>query len=283
MKINVICSDVGGIYSKFIVKLREFSKHQILLNSKEQCDITHYLPCYEMPENPNRPCTVWLSHQETRQDLFDKFISSTKNANIAMSHSKKYMDLMISQGIKNVIQVMPGVDFKRFELRSSARQAKDKLVIGYVGKQFSSSERKNPKLLEKISNLPFVEFKATGGRMREADLPKFYASLDITVSPATIEGGPMAIQESLAVGTPVMCFENVGMANEFLHGVMRIPLGRDDAFIKQLETFWARREFLVFRRPDVMKVLRAQVERFTWEHFVEEHDKIWTKISIKEK
>jgi glycosyltransferase involved in cell wall biosynthesis len=280
MKINVVCTDVGGIYGKFVTKLREYSKHQILLNSNEPCDLTHYLPCYEMPDNPNRPCTIWLSHQEKRQDLSDKFINSVKRADTAISHSKKYMDLMISRGIKNVIQIVPGVDLKKFDIRSQTRQQKNKLVVGYVGKQFSSTERKNPKLIEKISQLPFVEFKATGGRLRETDLPKFYSSIDITVSPATIEGGPMAIQESLAVGTPIMCFSGVGMANEFMHGVYKVPFGNDEEFINQLESFWDCKEYFTFRRPEVMRALRKQVESYTWEHFVEEHDRIWSKINF---
>lgn len=278
MKINVVCSDQGWIYSKFIVEYRAYSKNQILLNSKEKCDLTHYLPYYEMPANAEHPCTIWLSHQEQRKDLHDKFTEAAKQADMAISQSKKYTDLMISQGITHVAQVLPGVDLHRFGLRSTERQPKDKLVVGYVGRQYSSSDRKNPKLLEKISTLPFVEFKATGGRIREADLPRFYSSLDLVISPATIEGGPMAIQESLAVGTPIMCFANVGIANEFNAGVHRVKFGDDEEFIRQLELFWNNKDYLTFRKYEVMRALRQQVEPYTWEKFVIEHDKIWAKV-----
>ena len=279
MKINVICSDQGWVYSKFITEFRKYSKNQILLNSKEKCDVIHCLPYYEISANTEHPCTVWLSHQEhKRKDLHDKFIDAAKNADIAISQSKKYADLMISQGIKNVVQIVPGVDLNRFSLRSSERQQKDRLVIGYVGRQYSSTDRKNPKLLERISKLPFVEFRATGGLVREADLPRFYASLDLVVSPATIEGGPMAIQESLAVGTPIMCFADVGMANEFVAGVFKAEFGNDDDFVRRLEEFWTNKDYLTFRKFDVMRNLRKQVEQFTWERFALEHDKIWAKI-----
>ena len=254
-------------------------KNQILSNSKEQCDVTYYLPCYDLPENPIRPCTTWLPHQETQQDLSDKFISAAQKVNVAISHSKKYMDALTAKGLTNVVQIVPGVDLQKFSLRASDRLQKDKLIVGYVGRQFSATERKNPKLLERISKLPFVEFKATGGRIREADLPRFYSSVDLVVSAATNEGGPMAIIEALAVGTPIMCFADVGMSNEFWKGVVRIPFADDDSFITSLETFWNTKEYLQYRKYETMKALRKQVELFSWEHFATEHDKIWEKLN----
>lgn len=278
MKINIVCADIGWVFTKFATMFKAYSKNQILLNSKELCDITHYLPYTEMPDNPKHPCTTWLSHQEKRQELYDKFIYAAKMADLAISQSKKYTDLMISHGIKNVVQIIPGVDINKFHIRSTERQKNDKLIVGYVGKQYSSSERKNLKLLEQISKLPFVEFKATGGRIRETDLPKFYASVDLIVSPSLIEGGPMAIQESLAVGTPVMCFADVGMANEFVAGIFTVPYNDDKSFFNRLEEFWANKDYMKFRRPEVMMALRKQVESFTWENFVANHDKAWAKI-----
>ena len=70
MKINIVCSEnTGWIYNKFIVMFRQYSKHQILLNSKEKCDLTHYLPYYESVGKPVHPSTAWMSHQEHRSDL----------------------------------------------------------------------------------------------------------------------------------------------------------------------------------------------------------------------
>ena len=166
MKVNIICSDMGWVYEKFISQLRIYSKHQILLNSKEKCNVTFYLPYFELSSPIHHPCAVWLSHQEQRKDLYDKFICAAKSADMGISHSKKYMDLLVSQGIKNVIQIVPGVDLQAFHVRSSVRPANSKLVVGYVGRQYTSSDRKNPKLLEKISKLLFVELKSTGGKIK---------------------------------------------------------------------------------------------------------------------
>jgi glycosyltransferase involved in cell wall biosynthesis len=279
MKVNIICDDEGWIYSKFIAELRTYSKHRILLNSKEQCDVTYYLPYYMANQNIHHPCCAWMSHQEERnKELHDKFISVANNVDVSISHSKKYADLLISQGIKNVVQIAPGIDLHKFSLRPQNRQFKDKLVIGYVGRQYSSSDRKNPKLLDKISKLPFVEFKATGGRVREAELPKFYYSLDIVVSPAVIEGGPMSIQESLAVGVPIVCFAGVGTADEFGTGVIKVPFGNDEVFINFLREFWDKKQYLEYRNIEIMQAMRKQVERLTWEQFAIGHDRVWESL-----
>lgn len=280
MKVNIICSEArnGWIYSKFISQLQAYSKNQIMLNAKEPCDINHCLPYYDFNDNIKHPCSIWLSHQEQRTDLYNKFIYATKNADIAFSQSKKYMDLMISQGTKNIVQIIPGVDLHKFHLRSHDRPPKDKLVVGFVGRQYSSSDRKNPKLLNKINKLPFVAFMATEGRIREADLPRFYSQCDIIVSPSFAEGGPLCLTEGLATGTPILCFAGVGMSNEFSHGVIKVPFGDDNAFINRLNEFWDLKEYLVFRKLDTMKLLRGQVEQFTWENFVKKHDAEWNKL-----
>jgi glycosyltransferase involved in cell wall biosynthesis len=282
MKVNIICTDVGWIYSKFIDMFKKHSKHEILLNSKdENIAVTYYLPYYEAPKKVAHPSTAWFSHQEARKDLKAKFVSVAKAVDFSISHSKKYADLLKNQhGINNVVQIMPGIDFDKFKLRSQKRSSSDKLIVGYVGRHYTSSNRKNPRLLEKISKLPFVDLRITGGKIKEDNIPKFYESLDITISPATIEGGPMAIQESLTVGTPILCFENVGVANEFGVGVLKVPFGDEVAFIKKLTKFWKTKRYERYRDLELMQKLRAQVEDQTWKNFVEKHDEIWGSSNI---
>lgn len=279
MKVNIICSDQGWIYDKFIKEMIKHSKHVIVRNSKEQCDVTHYIPYYEVPKPKNtpHPCTAWFSHQELKNPLNGKFIVAGKTVDMAISQSVKYKKVLSDNGVKNVVQVVPGVDLDRFTIRPNPPQ-RDKLVLGYVGRQYSSSSRKNPKLLNAISKLDFVELRCTDGKLKPEDVPGFYADLDFVVSPATVEGGPMCITESLAMGVPVVCFAGVGVADEFGMGVVRVHQMNSAAFLLKLKRLWQDKVHTTWHTNKTKSDTRAQVENFTWANFVAEHDAIWEKL-----
>ena len=277
MKVNIVCTDVGWIYSKFAEMFKKYSAHEILLNKAG--DVTHYIPYYEVPKNPSHPCTAWMSHMEKRSDLREKFIYAAKTVDMPISHSQKYADIIQKEmGVDQVKIIIPGVDAKAFTLRSANRKPNDKLVVGYVGRQYTSSNRKNPKLLKQISELPFVDFRTTGGNVDEKDIPKFYNDLDIVVSPATVEGGPMAIQEALAVGVPVICFDGAGVANEFGHGIIRVPFGNNKDFLSRLEVIWKAESYLKWREAGRMNQMRAQVKNLSWERFVRLPARVWESL-----
>jgi glycosyltransferase involved in cell wall biosynthesis len=283
LKINIICgeADSGWIYSQFIQQFKKYSKHEILINSKKQCDVCHALPYYEsFPTNATRK-TAWFSHQEERADLHKKFISAAKEVDVAISQSKRYATVLRdNHELHNVIQVMAGVDLDKFTLRETVNVKSKKLIVGYVGRQYSSSKRKNPSLLDKISKLNFIDFRTTGGKLKPNQIPKFYKGLHTTISPAIIEGGPMSVQESLASGVPIVCLNNVGVANEFNLGVLRAD--NNDHFISILKEMHKTKSHIAqWSNPDVMERMRNQVEKHTWEKFVYEHDKIWQMITTK--
>ncbi len=278
MKVNIICSDPTWIYGQFIEQFKKHSKNTILLNVKNDYDIIHFLPYYEQYK-VKCPATAWFSHQELKSPLKDKFISAGKEVDFCFSHARQYASVLRNSGIdeRKIEQIMPGVDLEKFRQRK-AMQDRKKLVIGYVGRQYTSSNRKNPELLKKIAKLPFVELRATDGKVPAEKMPEFYAGLDLTISPATIEGGPMSILESLAVGVPILCYEGVGVADEFRIGCFRIPLGNEERLFEQLEDFWAAGVYKHFGRQELMNKMLDQVKEFTWERFVERHDKIWERI-----
>lgn len=257
---------------------KKYSKHDIFLNSKEKCDIYHYIPYYNLLKNHKSPCTCWISHQENRKDLFDKFVYASKNADYCFSHSKKYMDVSLSHGAKNIKQIMPGVDFDIYALRSEKRKNYNKLMVGFVGRNYTSSNRKNPDLLNKISKLPFVELRVTGGKIKDCDMPFFYSDLDLVISTSTIEGGPMCINESLAVGVPIVCFDDVGVSREFDFGVFRAQFGNEKDFIDKVTNFYKYDEHIKYRTMDCMNRMKKQVINFTWKNFVNEHDIIWENM-----
>jgi hypothetical protein len=87
----------------------------------------------------------------------------------------------------------------------------------------------------------------------------------------------LSLQEGLAVGVPFLCFEGVGSSGEFNEGVFTAPKG-DDEFIKKLKYILDNNIHKEYWNLDKMKLLRSQVEPFTWTKFVEKHDKIWNSI-----
>jgi glycosyltransferase involved in cell wall biosynthesis len=226
------------------------------------------------------PCTSWQSHQESKDPLRSKFVAAARAVDIPISHSKKYLDILKNEyGIGKTVQIIPGVDFELFKIRGTERPKNDKLVVGYVGRQYSSSSRKNPALLKKIGELPFVDLRITGGKVADKNIPEFYAGLDIVVSPATIEGGPMSIQEALAVGTPVMCFGDVGVAQEFNVGVIKVSKNdQNNTFLSRLEVLWKTKSYEQYRHAGIMHQMRNQVLSQTWKRFVLRHDMVWKSL-----
>lgn len=279
-RINIICSDVGWIYSTFIKEFRKYSEHSIFLNAKSNYDIIYSLPYYEMPKTKhiNKPITAWFSHQEQKTPLKEKFISSGKAVDFAFSQSKKYADLLKDNGVKNVVQIMPGVDLEKFWFKTKPAPNRKKLVVGYIGRQYTSSNRKNPRLLDKISKLPFIDFKTTGGSIDPNRIPAFYDSLDLIVSPALIEGGAMCITEGLSMGKPVLCYESVGVADEFDFGVIKVPYNNEQAFLNRIENFFKGREYIGWYEETQRLKARDQVKHLTWKNFVKTHDEVWNKL-----
>jgi glycosyltransferase involved in cell wall biosynthesis len=275
MKVSIRCDEAKGgwIYSKFLHHLQQHSKHKLLINGKG--DVTHYLPYY-LATKPTSPFTVWSSHQEPKNPLKDLFVSSALQADWALCHAAKYVSLLQSAGVTKVSQCIPGVDLDLFRLRSSPRPKSNKLIVGWVGRAYQSSTRKNPTLLDKLATLTFLDLRITGGTVKEADLPRFYAYCDLIVSPSVIEGGPMCVTEALAVGVPVLAYAGVGVADEFQ--VLKVPHSDERAFVMRLVEFWRNKEFEVYRKPEIAQQLRAQVDKYEWSNWVAQHDSIWEAI-----
>lgn len=284
MKINIVCDEANGgwIYSRFIEQFKKHSKHQILINEKDpnKYDVCYFLPYYTYFKS-NKPSVCWISHQEKSEPLCSKFVQVAKSVDVGISHSKKYaMMLRDNHQCENIMYIIPGIDTDMFSLRSVKRKENSKMVVGYIGRQYTSSARKNPALLKKISELPFVDFRTTWGNMAFKDVPGFYRQLDVVVSPAIIEGGPICIQEALAVGVPVITMKGVGVADEFSDGVIKAD--SNDDFIAKLKDLYVSKKYLTYwRNPDIMKKMRHQVEGQTWKKWVEEHGKVFDMITSK--
>jgi len=88
----------------------------------------------------------------------------------------------------------------------------------------------------------------------------------------------MAIQEAMAVGVPVICFDGVGVADEFGHGVIKVPAKNNKEFISRLDIIWRTKSYLEWREPGRMNQMRAQVKYQSWERFVRLHDRVWEML-----
>lgn len=274
MIINIVCHDKGWIYDRFIGKFIKHSRHTIVRNSNSKFDLAHYIPYYEAPKKVYHPSTAWMSHRESKKDLRIKFDSVAKIVDVPISHSKKYADMLSDHG---AVQIMPGVDLDEFKILKK-RNSGDKLVVGYIGRQYTSSARKNPSLLDKISKLDFVDFRATGGNIDEKDMPRFYSNLDLAVSPATIEGGPMTLNEAAACGIKVLCFEGVGASSEFPKNTITVPYGDSEAFINEIKDIWSSKRYIGWEDMTIRELMRKDVECLTWKLFVEKHDDVWDRL-----
>jgi glycosyltransferase involved in cell wall biosynthesis len=126
--------------------------------------------------------------------------------------------------------------------------------------------------------LDFVDIVITGGKVNEAQMPDFYHSLDAIVSPSLIEGGPMCVTEGLACGVPILCYSDVGVVDEFEHGVLRVQFKDESAFVQRVKDFWANKEYDYYRQSQQIQLLRSQVETHTWENFAAEHDRIFDMV-----
>lgn len=283
MRVNIVCSEAesGWIYSEFIKQLKKYSKHEILVNEmdEDKYDIIYWLPYYEV-QKTNKPSVCWLSHMEEKNPLRDKFVQAARMVDVGFSHSKKYANVLRNNyQCNNVFSTIPGVDIKKFRLRSGKRPDNNKMVVGHVGRRYSSSNRKNPTLIEKIGKLPFIKIRATDGKLKSNQIPKFIRECDIIIQPSLIEGGSMAVQESLACGVPIVVFENVGVADEFNEGVIKAKNELD--FVAKIKDLYLSKQYLTYwRKPEIMNKMRQQVEGQSWERWVRDQDKIFDMIVI---
>lgn len=252
-KVNIIYEN-GWVLENFAKQLKKRLPYVVFQENPTKHKINYFMPYYLLQKGSWKSIG-WFTHQEERPDLKKKFEWAAKNADFCISHSKKYAELIRSWGIKNVEQIVPGVSLDKY---------KPKVVLGYVGRLYSSTDRKNPEMLEFVKSLPIVTLKATNGKLREDQLPDFYNSLDAVFIPSTIEGGPMCLIEGLACGVPVIAPAGVGSIDEYGEGVIKYKKGNKDAAKQAIKSIYYKK----------LK-LRKQIENHTWDSFAEEHDKIF--------
>jgi hypothetical protein len=197
----------------------------------------------------------------THRDDDQQFLERARAMDHAVCMSTIYANWLKAEGVETVSHIKTGFDFYRFRPR---------LVVGVIG--LLRHSRKGKHLVELVKSLQFVELRTTEGNLQHSQLSEFYRSLDYVLIPATIEGGPMSLLESLGIGTPVIAPDNVGMIPEFSasDAILLYPTGDGDALIDLLTKCYEKKcesQSLVHDR--------------TLDHWAESHHELFRRLLLE--
>jgi glycosyltransferase involved in cell wall biosynthesis len=194
----------------------------------------------------------------THLDESQGFLERARGVDCCICMCKTYADWLAGHGVRDVVHILMAFDSERYRPR---------LVLGVAGKL--DHPRKGRVLVERVRELPFVEVRATEGRMAEEDLPAFYQGLDYVLIPATVEGGPMSLLEGLGMGKPVIAPAGVGIVPELEESpyVRLYPAGDAEALVRVVRACY----------EDKCGPQRLVEER-TWERWAAEHDRVFRRL-----
>lgn len=189
----------------------------------------------------------------------EKMIEYACEADYIVTMNTKYYD-MFNKLNKPCSTVFFGVD----------KQFKCKLKLLVAGKNYSNIDRKNIKLLNMVRELSFVDVVFTNGQHKFEELPDLYNSCDYVFVPSKIEGGPMSLIEGLACGKKVIIPPDVGMAQDFLDGI--IPYENNN-----FESLYSVLKNLYMEKKKISKL----VEHLSWSNFCNENKRILEMVYNK--
>lgn len=218
----------------------------------DDVDLNYYINYALFTRKSKNTDAAWFTHP-----LSDgKFHELAKHVDLAICNCEKYRLELSEQG-SNAVTIIPGI----------SHSFRPKLTVGFIGRFSNYGERKGENLLKLVSDLNFVELRSTNGLITENDLPDFYNQLDCVLITSKVEGGPMCLLEGLAMGKPVICPPDVGLAGSFLDQI--IPYQNGD--------FHSLRNVLTNLYKD--KDSRYQsVSEYTWENWAEKHSLVFQAL-----
>jgi len=178
--------------------------------------ISHYslLPeCLKLnPELWSRTLIVFHTHPSHRESEDAEIVYALNQATKVICMCSQFVRLLVSQGLpaRKVTFILPGADGAFF--RPHARAS------GAVGFSTAYYPRKSPdRILELVQRMPHRRFLLLGRRWREyerfealaalpnftyvetpyAEYPRYYDEVDVFVSAARLEGGPIPLIETM--------------------------------------------------------------------------------------
>lgn len=229
-------------------------------------DITYFVnfQLYRRPRAPLRRKLLWrrprsrlvgafFPHREPDDPEFD---DTARRMDFCVAPSARYADYLREKLNPSSHLIHHGLPLDRFT---------PKLRLGFVGRRYKTG-RKGDELLRAVSELPYVELVCTEGKLSDAEIPAFYQQLDYVLITSSVEGGPLCFQEGLLSGKEIISTD-VGMVSEF-RGAPGVHIYRD-----RQELFT-----LLEQKLEERLKLRANVQRFSVQYWVEEHDKLFRAL-----
>lgn len=114
---------------------------------------------------------------------------------------------------KNTLKLLPASKSHYLKMYPTDPRYYKPLKIGVCGRRYKSG-RKRMWLAEEVGKLSGVEVKITGGKIKKAEMPSFYRSIDYLLVTSENEGGPMPVVEAISMGVPVIA-PDVGFCWEY--------------------------------------------------------------------
>ena len=231
-----------------------------------------------------------------------------RNAKVCIAASSAIKNYFQDIGCKNIEIIPNGVDIKRFDVRCSRFEAREKLGlkdefvvmtvarlekvkgIKYLIEALSNielrtsnfkliiigdgSERKNlKKLVEKLGLKEKVRFL---GQIPNERIPEYLRAADCFVLPSLSEGFGIAILEAQAVGIPAIA-TNVGGIPDIIkdgeNGILVKPANSEDI---------TRAILKIYRQPEFAKKLvekgKESVKKYGWEEITGRVAKIYQQL-----
>ena len=227
-------------------------------------DLTYYLN-YQLCRRPRAPLRRAVLWRKPRSRLVGAlfphregpdFDEVARELDFCVAPSARYANYLREHCNPNSHLIYHGIELDRFT---------PKLRLGFIGRRYNTG-RKGDELLRAVAKLPYVELRCTDGKLSDAEVPGFYQDIDYVLITSSIEGGPLCFQEGLASGKPILSTD-VGMVSEF----------RDAPGV---HIFSDQRELLALLELKLAERtrLRANVERFSVDYWVTEHDKLFRRL-----
>ena len=194
----------------------------------------------------------------THRDDSHDFLLRAQRMDGCVCMARMYADWLKDKTSRDVIHIPMGFDSYRY---------RPTLVLGVIGKL--DHPRKGRHLVEHLQKLPFVEVITTDGRLPEESLRDVYQRVDYVLIPATVEGGPMSLLESLAMGKPVIAPEGVGAVPEFTgcDQLLLYPAGDGDALTQMVTACFEKK----------LSLASAVADR-SWDRWAEDHHHFFMKL-----
>jgi hypothetical protein len=272
--INIICHDDGWILNKMgavlcsylqnsrLIYPRDLAKLQ-RLGELDQSGTVNYYINYSLYRYRSKSIdAAWFTHIETdprNSHLRQHFLSAAATVDLAIFNAPMYQR-ECGHMTKESCVIIPGIDL----------QYECKLNLGIAGREYEYTDRKNPVLISQLKAIPWLNVEFTNGKLAPEDLPSFYQRQDYIVVTSKVEGGPMSVLESLAMGKKVIFPRGVGFGELFINGLFFYELDRPESLMFLLQHLYGEK-----------KAIRSLVEEYTWDRFAESHAKAFNALLLK--